>query len=47
MPLYHFTYGQHSWTKTRGGPNCTQSRAQPDQCYVTVQITAINFECSL
>ncbi len=25
----------------------TQRRVQPDQCYFTVQITGINFECSL
>ncbi len=24
----------------------TQRRVQPDQCYFTVQITGINFECS-
>ncbi len=28
-------------------PLCTQRRVQPDQCYFTVQITGINFECSL
>ncbi len=32
-------------------PKCitchTQRRVQPDQCYFTAQITAINFECSL
>ncbi len=26
---------------------CTQRRVQPDQCYLTVQITGSNFECSL
>ncbi len=25
----------------------TQRRVQPDQCYFTIQITDINFECSL
>ncbi len=25
----------------------TQRTAKPDQCYFTVQITGINFECSL
>ncbi len=25
----------------------TQRRVQPDQCYFTVQITGINFKCSL
>ncbi len=25
----------------------TQRRVQPEQCYFTVQITGINFECSL
>ncbi len=25
----------------------TQRRVQPDQCYFTVQITGINFECNL
>ncbi len=33
------------------GPNCptpyTQRRVQPDQCYITVQITGNNVECSL
>ncbi len=27
--------------------NHTQRRVQPDQCYFTVQIAGINFECSL
>ncbi len=25
----------------------TQRRVQPDQCYITVQITGSNFDCSL
>ncbi len=25
----------------------TQRRVQPDQCYIRIQITGINFECSL
>ncbi len=29
------------------GCSYTQRRVQPDQCYFTVQITGINFECSL
>ncbi len=31
-------------TKTYGN---TQRRVQPDECYFTVQITGIKFECSL
>ncbi len=27
--------------------DCTQRRVQPGQCYFTVQITGINFECGL
>ncbi len=35
----------HNWLSK--SQKCTQRWVQPDQCYFTVQITGINFECRL
>ncbi len=51
--LIHYFLGEQglaielSWPAVKLKHSCTQRSIQPDQCYFTVQITGISFECSL
>ncbi len=47
LPLHYSVkcIDQHFWIPIQG--SYTQRRVQPDQCYFTVQITGLNFGCSL